>query len=173
MRTAALTIREAGLNDLQTVESLAQEIWPGTYGQIISADQLSYMLQLIYSQSSLQRQMLQEHHQFLIAELDGKPIGFADYSLYEPGIYKLHKIYVHASTQGKGVGKALIDHIIGKLSELKAHTLLLNVNRYNKARLFYEKLGFAVKKEEDIDIGNGYFMNDYVMKKELEIKNEK
>jgi ribosomal protein S18 acetylase RimI-like enzyme len=163
----SLTIREARLNDLVTVERLAHEIWPGTYGQIISSEQLSYMLQLIYSQPALQQQMLQEGHNFLIAELDGQPVGFADYSLYEPGVYKLHKIYVHAGTQGKGVGKALVDHIIGKLEPQNVHTLRLNVNRYNKARLFYEKLGFAIVREEDIDIGNGYYMIDYIMEKFL------
>jgi ribosomal protein S18 acetylase RimI-like enzyme len=46
-----------------------------------------------------------------------------------------------------------------------ATTLQLNVNRNNPAKIFYEKLGFAVLNEEDIDIGNGYFMNDYVMQK--------
>ena len=162
-----LTIREAGLNDLVTVEQLAHEIWPGTYGQILAAEQLSYMLQLIYSQPALQQQMQQQHHQFLMAELDDQPVGFADYSLIEPGVYKLHKLYVHASTQGKGVGKALIDHIIEKLLPQNVHTLRLNVNRYNKARQFYEKLGFVVIKEEDIDIGNGYFMIDFVMEKKL------
>ena len=74
---------------------------------------------------------------------------------------------MHTSTQGKGVGKTLIDHISGKLLQQKVHTLRLNVNRLNKARLFYEKLGFTVIKEEDVDIGNGYFMNDYVMEKKL------
>lgn len=163
----SLTIREAGLNDLVTVERLAREIWPGTYGHTHSPEQLSYMLQLIYSQPALKQQMMQEAHQFLIAELDGQPVGFADYSLYEPGVYKLHKIYVHASTQGKGVGKALLDYIIGKLLAQNVHTLRLHVNRYNKARQFYEKLGFAIAGEEDIDIGNGYFMNDYIMEKRL------
>ena len=32
---------------------------------------------------------------------------------------------------------------------------------------FYEKLGFSVVGEEDIDIGQGYFMNDFVMEKKL------
>ena len=32
---------------------------------------------------------------------------------------------------------------------------------------FYEKLGFQIIKEEDVDIGNGYFMNDYIMEKLL------
>jgi ribosomal protein S18 acetylase RimI-like enzyme len=164
-----MTIRTATINDLVTIEKLAYEIWPGAYGHILSADQLNYMLQLIYSQTSLQNQLLQQQHNFLIVEWDGEPVGFADYSEYAPGVYKLNKIYVHDSMQGKGVGKALIDHVIKKIT---AHTLRLNVNRHNKARNFYEKLGFVVTGEEDIDIGNGYFMNDYVMEKRLgEIRN--
>jgi ribosomal protein S18 acetylase RimI-like enzyme len=39
----------------------------------------------------------------------------------------------------------------------------LNVNRNNKALGFYQKFGFVILREEDIDIGNGYFMNDYIM----------
>jgi ribosomal protein S18 acetylase RimI-like enzyme len=37
------------------------------------------------------------------------------------------------------------------------------VNRHNRALHFYEKQGFKIIREEDIDIGSGYFMNDYVM----------
>jgi N-acetylglutamate synthase-like GNAT family acetyltransferase len=155
-----MNIRVATINDLPTIEKLAREIWPGTYGDILRPDQLDYMLQFIYSQTSLQNQMLQQQHNFLMVEWEGEPVGFADYSLYAPGVYKLHKIYVHGSMQGKGVGKTLIEYI---MNIVKGHTLRLNVNRHNKARYFYEKLGFVVTGEEDVDIGNGYFMNDYVM----------
>jgi hypothetical protein len=41
--------------------------------------------------------------------------------------------------------------------------VFLNVNKYNKAKFFYEKLGFTITKEEVIDIGNDYVMDDYVM----------
>ena len=97
----------------------------------------------------------------------GRPVGFASYSTIAPGVSKLHKIYVHQNTQGQGIGKQLIDHIISDLRSRSIHTLRLNVNRYNKARSFYEKLGFIVVKEEDIDIGSGYFMIDFVMEKKL------
>lgn len=48
---------------------------------------------------------------------------------------------------------------------MNATVLELNVNRQNKARIFYEKFGFVIVEEKDIPIGNGYFMNDYVMQK--------
>ncbi|WP_276482211.1 GNAT family N-acetyltransferase [Paraflavitalea pollutisoli] len=162
-----LIIRTADIDDIATIGFLAQQIWPGTYQEILTPAQLEYMMDLIYSPDSLQQQM-RNKHQFLIAELDEEPIGFASYSeLEEPGIYKLQKLYVHPKTQGKGIGKALVDFIIEQLPRPDASILRLNVNRYNKARQFYEKMGFVVTKEEDIDIGNQYYMNDYVMEKAI------
>jgi ribosomal protein S18 acetylase RimI-like enzyme len=162
-----VTIRNANVDDLTTVERLAREIWPETYGEILSQEQLDYMLDLIYNNALLRDQMLNQQHTFLMVELNGEPVAFAVFSAVEPGVCKLHKIYVHQKTQGQGIGKQLIDHIVGILQPLKFQTLRLNVNRQNKARFFYEKLGFVVTKEEDIDIGNGYFMVDYVMEKPL------
>ena len=57
----------------------------------------------------------------------------------------------------------MIDYIIRAIQPLGAKTLLLQVNRHNKAKQFYDKLGFKVLKMADFDIGRGYFMNDYVM----------
>ena len=45
--------------------------------------------------------------------------------------------------------------------------LTLNVNRFNKAIDFYLKNGFKIIKEENIEIGNGFLMEDYVMEKIL------
>ncbi len=162
-----VNIRNANIDDLIPIERLAREIWPGTYGDILSQEQLHYMLDLIYNQAVLRDQMLNQQHTFLMAELDGEPVAFAVFSTVEPGVCKLHKIYVHQKTQGRGIGKQLIDHIVGILQPLKFQILRLNVNRQNKARFFYEKLGFTIVKEEDIDIGKGYFMVDYIMEKSI------
>lgn len=163
-----LIIRTADVDDLATIGYLAQQIWPGTYQDILPPGQLQYMMDLIYSPDSLQQQMSRHKHHFLLVELDGEPVGFASYSaLKEPGVFKLHKLYVHPKTQGKGIGKTIIDFIVDQLPRPEATILRLNVNRYNKARQFYEKMGFIVTKEEDIDIGNNYFMNDYVMEKRI------
>lgn len=39
----------------------------------------------------------------------------------------------------------------------------LNVNRNNKALQFYEYMGMRKLREGDFPIGNGYYMNDYIM----------
>ena len=158
-----IIIREAGKNDIQTIHQLAHVIWPHAYKKILSQQQLHYMLELIYSELSLQKQF-DAGHNFLIAQENNTPIAFADYGLLKDDIYKLHKIYVLSNQQGKGIGKILIDHVIEKVKEQKANALVLNVNRNNKAKQVYEHLGFKVIGEEDIDIGEGYFMNDYIMR---------
>jgi diamine N-acetyltransferase len=163
-----VTIRHAGVEDINTIVFLAYQIWPETYGNLMSEEKLQYMLQLIYSPAALKNQMQQQAHTFLLAELDEKAAGFASFSkTSEEGIYKLHKIYVSTHIHGKGLGKALLNAVIEEIKFLHATTLILNVKRDNKAKTFYEKFEFRVIKEEDIDIGNGYFMNDYVMEKKV------
>jgi len=165
---SALSIRFADVHDINTIGFLAQQIWPETYKDILSAEQLSYMINMFYSPASLKNQMVDQRHKFILLEDEDNPVGFASYSLIKkPGIYKLHKIYVLTNQQGKGLGKTLLDFIVSDIKPQRATALQLNVNRNNKAKRFYERLGFTVIKEEDIDIGNNYFMNDYVMEKIL------
>jgi diamine N-acetyltransferase len=161
-------IKAAHKGDIATIEELARQIWPVTYGNILTNDQLNYMLDHFYNPAALENQMTGLKHHFIISTLNNTPVGFASWSLIDqPGIYKLHKLYVHTSTQGKGIGKKLVDYILEKLQAGGATALKLNVNRHNKARDFYEKLGFTIIGEEDVDIGNGVFQNDFVMEKKI------
>ena len=161
---ATLSIRMGDLDDINIIGFLAQQIWPKTYGAILPPEQLDYMLNLFYSPASLRRQMVEERQQFLILEEAEEPIGFAAWgALPEAGVFKLHKLYVLPGRQGKGLGKTMMRFIFEAIQPEGATRLRLNVNRYNKARQFYGKMGFVVVKEEDVPIGNNYFMNDYVM----------
>jgi GNAT superfamily N-acetyltransferase len=158
------SIRPAELEDINTIGFLAQQIWPDTYGKIISPEQMQYMINLFYSPASLRRQIVEDHHRFVIVEQDEEAIGFASWSeMAGPGLYKLHKLYVSPGIQGRGLGRAVLQFIYDTIRPEGATGLRLNVNRYNKARQFYERVGFSVIGEEDVDIGNGYFMNDYIM----------
>ena len=161
-----LNIRKAILSDIPLIRELTFKVWPQTYAAIISKEQIDFMLQMMYSETSLQQQM-NEGCRFIIVYDEAEPVGFASYQETEPAIFKLHKIYVLPSQQGKGTGRFVIDHIISEIRQQGATALQLQVNRNNKARDFYEKIGFAVILEADFDIGNGYFMNDYVMEKKL------
>jgi len=127
------------------------------------------MLELIYSKDALTGQIENLHHSFILIYENEQAVGFASYSPKEPGlpVFRLHKLYVLPTQQGKGTGKALLNYILDEIKQAGATILELNVKRDNPAIDFYKKQGFKIAKEVDIDIGNGYFMRDYIMEKEI------
>ena len=160
-------IKKAEIDDIALIRELTFRVWPQTYASILSQEQIDYMLEMMYSESSLKNQMTEDGCQFIIVYENGNPVGFASYSKEKAQIWKLNKIYVLQNQQGKGTGKYVINHIIEEIKKQNATSLYLQVNRYNNAKTFYEKLGFAEIDFINLDIGNGYFMNDYVMEKKL------
>ena len=149
-----LKILTASVEDIPLIRQLTFAVWPQTYSPIISQQQVDYMLEMMYSESSL-RQQMEEGTQFILVYEENEPVGFAACQKIEPTIWKLHKIYILATQQGKGTGKFLMDHIIKEVQQQGAQVLQLQVNRNNKAKSFYEKIGFKVIEEADFDIGNG------------------
>lgn len=160
-------IHKATTADIPLVRELTYKVWPQTYAGLLSQEQIDYMLDMMYSPSSLEKQM-NDGAQFIFVYEEKEPVGFASYQEIKPGIYKLHKIYVLPSQQGKGTGRFVIDHIIDEIKQRKAKALQLQVNRNNKAKSFYERLGFTAIEEIKLDIGNGYFMDDYIMEKKFD-----
>src|SRR6202012_6073307 len=162
------SIRQATINDLEIIRQIAEDTWWATYSPILEKEQISFMLGEIYSVEKISSQLKNNTQTYLLLIEGNKRVAFAAYSPREedPAIYKLHKLYCLPETQGKGYGKILINEVAGKTLEAGKHTLDLNVNRHNKAKSFYEKMGFEVAYEEDIPIGT-YWMNDYVMRKGL------
>lgn len=163
-----IVLRKAKEADIQIITDLAERIWPQTYSDYISEEQLRYMLDLMYGKAELLSQLQKGYH-FIIADGGKEDVGFACLSLTEPetATYKLHKLYVLPEMHGKGVGKILINEVKNIAVRRGGKFLQLNVNRNNKAADFYKKIGFYIKETVDVNIGNGFFMNDYVM--ELEI----
>jgi diamine N-acetyltransferase len=162
-----LVIRKADKTDINVISILAHAVWPDAYGSILTEAQIKYMLDLFYAHESLEKQF-DEKHIFLIALMNAETVGFASYShANKAGVYKVHKLYVHPMLHGKGIGRKLLDKIISDVSQLGAKAIQLDVNRHNRAKSFYEKYGFTVVDEKDTAIGEGYFMNDYVMEKQI------
>ena len=159
MKLTALKIEQ-----LPIVIDLTKKIWPVAYGEILSKAQLDYMIDKFYNETAL-RELIQKGHVFYLAQDDnGKDVGFVSYEINsEPNKTKIHKIYVLPETQGTGLGRQFFELVKEKAIENQQNAIFLNVNKYNNAIHFYTKLGFTKVKDEVIDIGNGYVMDDYVM----------
>jgi len=162
MAASILEIRSAVFSDISTIQDIANATWPITYGNILSNRQLVYMLDLFYSNESLERQMFQGS-KFIIAEKGDESVGFASFVERENGVYKLDKLYVLPTIQKIGAGKQLLQEVIKRVLELGGKEIQLQVNRKNNAVGFYAKMGFEILRQEDFSIGNGFYMKDYIM----------
>lgn len=171
-----MEIRQGSVKDIETIRHLACLTWPAAYANILSAGQLSYMLDKMYSPKTLAAQITEEGHQFFLAISNNKPVGFADISKTDyhipalnpqPAVWKLHKLYVLPSQQKTGTGRQLLQHTIQTVKVNNGNYLILNVNRNNPAYHYYEKNGFEIIETGDFDIGEGFYMNDHIMGKAL------
>ncbi|MDR7210334.1 GNAT family N-acetyltransferase [Flavobacterium piscis] len=164
-----ITILEATVEDIKTIQKIAYTTWPITYGKILSPAQLDYMLDLIYSDETLTCQFEKKEQLFYLVLDTNSTLGFIgiEHNYKGDAVTRIHKIYLLPETQGKGIGKKVIEEVERLALENHSEVLSLNVNRFNLALNFYKKTGFEVIEEVDVEIGNGYLMEDYVMEKRL------
>ena len=162
-------IYRANIEDIPAIQKIAETTWWPTYEPIVGAEQVRYMLDRFYSAAIMSQQIAAKEQTYIILAENGIPVGFAAYSprAEDPDIYKLHKLYCLPETQGKGYGKMLLQYVEQAVIDAGKHILELNVNRHNNALSFYKKMGFSNAYDEDIEIGNGFYMNDHVLRKQL------
>ena len=153
--------------DVPVIHRLAHEVWWPTYGGYIARDQISLMLELIYSESALQKQ-IESGQRFTLAVRGHDAVGFVGFQPKpaQPEVMRIEKLYVSQSEQGKGTGKRLIDHVAQTALAGGYACLELNVNRSNPATKFYDRQGFVITNTVDTPY-HGYVLNDYVMQKAL------
>lgn len=165
-----IKIVQASNDLLPEIQKIAYHTWPKTFAGILSSEQIDYMLKWMYDLKSLETQLKEKNHIFLLAEKNGKYLGFASYETNHEGTdkTKIHKIYILPEAQGKGVGKKLIQFMEKAALENGNKILFLNVNKFNQGAIdFYCRIGFYEAFKEVIDIGNGFIMDDVVMELKL------
>ena len=160
--------RKATKSDIELIRRLALSAFPATYAEILSPEQLEYMLDWMYSPKSLEAQF-DGGHVFYIGYCDGEPYGYVSVRPEGEDLFHLEKIYILKEFQGRGLGGFLFETAKRHIKNIhpapcKMH---LNVNRNNRALGFYKKMGMEIAQSGDFPIGNGYYMNDYIMELKL------
>lgn len=164
-----LSIRPASEEDCGLIRRMAEEVFPATYRDILTPAQLDYMMEWMYSDESL-REQFRAGHVWFIASSDGEPCGYLSVERQGEELFHLQKIYVLPRFQGHGVGELLFRRAVEHVRSVHAgpSRMELNVNRNNPALRFYERMGMRRLREGDFPIGDGYYMNDYIMGLEIE-----
>jgi ribosomal protein S18 acetylase RimI-like enzyme len=160
-----MQIRIASQEDIPAIKKIAEKTWHVAYQSLLEEEQITFMLEEMYSTEALERQF-KEGDVFLVAQAELEVLGFCSYRNEGPEIVRIPKLYVLPRAQKKGVGKQLIAAVATNAKKLGAKILELNVKRDNPSLHFYLNLGFEVHKEEDISY-HQYVLKDYVMRKTL------
>lgn len=168
------TIRQATLSDIPAIRTMADVAFRHTYRSILTPQQMEYMMEWMYSEASLHEQMEHLGHRFYILSEDADDVGYVSFNIEEDDdhriLFHLQKIYLLPEHQGKGFGAQLLRHAEARMKDLagtKSARYELNVNRSNSAVAFYEHMGLHKDREGDFPIGGGFYMNDYIMAKDL------
>ena len=160
-----LTIRRAVETDCGLIRSLADEVFPATYREIITSSQMDYMMKWMYAPEVLRREM-RTGVAWFIASSDGEPCGYLSVQQEAEELFHLQKIYVLPGFQGLHIGSFLFRHAISYIRSIHPEPCLmrLNVNRDNtRAVEFYQRMGMRTLERGDFHIGHGYYMTDYIM----------
>lgn len=155
-------------SDVGLISRLGHKIFSETYEDILSEEQIEYMLEMMYSTYSIRRQM-QNNNSFYIVYSEGEAVGYIAIEDKGEGAFHLQKLYLRSDMHGKNIGREMINKVYEHAKDLYPNgaTITLNVNRNNPTLDFYKKMGWEIIEKGDFDLGSGFFANDYIMKIEV------
>jgi GNAT superfamily N-acetyltransferase len=155
-----LQLRSVTPADIPTLAALARRIWHAHYPSIISRAQIDYMLADRYSAEAIAARLLLPNGLYQLAFWQGEPAGFLA-ATREADHCFIHQCYVDTEMHGHGIGTALMQQAFDFAD---GQPLRLQVNRLNiKAINFYFRHGFTIERINELEIGDGFAMCDFIM----------
>ena len=106
------TIRKATSDDCKLINELANQVFPATYKEILSTEQLDYMMEWMYAPENIRKQMEEEGHVYFIAYQGDEPCGYVSVQPQDADVFHLQKIYVLPGFPGAHLGNKLFDHAV-------------------------------------------------------------
>lgn len=150
---------------IREMSAMAEEIVREHFDPIIGKEQNDYMIAMFQTPEAIRGQ-LEHGYRYYFAVNEGRNIGFLAFYPKSDVMY-LSKFYLYRSERGRGYSRQMLDFVRQNAEAEGLKAIELNVNRFNMAVQVYEKLGFHVIRTEKNDIGNGYYMDDYVFRLDL------
>ncbi|MFI3292629.1 MAG: dihydrofolate reductase [Rikenellaceae bacterium] len=164
-------IREASRQDIELLHTMAEESFRNTYKDIVSSEQMEFMMDMMYSIPNLHKQFDEGHIYYIMYNRAGENIGYGSIEPHGEARYHLQKLYLATPYKGKGYGAILFGHLLREIKRLCGGVpcrVELNVNKHNIATQFYFRQGMKIGESGDFIIeGTDFIRPDYILYKEL------
>ena len=165
--TAAISIRPADARDIPLLRALADRIWHASYPGMITLEQIRYMLQWMYGEQRIAEELARGVCWEIVETTE--PVGYLAHERDAACAVHLHKLYLDHPLQGRGIGQAMLQHVIARARQGGATHIELRVNRGNtRALAAYARAGFRIERSLVADIGGGFVMDDHVLRLDLQ-----
>ena len=155
---------------IDTLTAIAKKVWHETFDPILEPGQTDYMIDKFQSDHAVKEQMAHQNYRYYLAKLNGEYAGFVGFAPRYEGKEEMYlsKVYLLSECRGHGVVRKLFDLVEEEAQKEGLHKIRLTVNKYNThAYKVYEHYGYENVESVKADIGSGYYMDDYVMVKQV------
>lgn len=147
--TDTISLKPIASRDCETLFKLMQEIYPPAYSNFWT-DAGSWYVNSQYSETNILKELNNTKAAYYFVLYNDEIIGNFKFIWNEnlAGLafekqVKLHRLYLHQKTQGKGIGKSLLAWLTQKAKIKKYEVIWLDaMNEQPQAFEFYKKLGY-------------------------------
>lgn len=153
-------------SETKIAAKLAHKIWNQHYIPLIGKAQVDYMVEKFQSVEAISEQ-IEKRYEYFLSYHKELPRGYlALVTNEEEKKMMISKIYIDAEFRGLNLGTELLNFAVQEAKNKGCKILWLTVNKNNFNSIkWYEKRGFEIKEKIEMDIGNGFVMDDYIMEK--------
>ena len=158
----SITIKRVDRDNVDKLAEVANGIWHEYFTPLLGIEQVEYMVDKFQSVKGITNQ-LDNGYEYYFALSDNEVAGYFGVQPQDESLF-LSKLYLKKEFRGKGVATKMLENIKQIAKNYSKDKITLTVNRYNHHTIeVYKHFGFDIIKEQKADIGNGFYMDDYVM----------
>lgn len=155
------------VTNIRDLAQLTAEIWHEYWVEILSPEQIDYMVEKFQSEQAIKKQIAEEHYTYFYIVQDNNIAGYIGLSKKEDHLF-LSKLYIKKDFRHQGIGTQVFEFIKDFTLKNNYKRIILTVNKYNTNTIkAYNKWGFKEIDSVVTDIGNGFVMDDYIMEYSL------
>lgn len=144
-----IQLKEILNSDSESLFNLMKEVYPAAYSHFWK-DGGEWYVQSQYSEKNILKELLEENTDYYFVIYKGEIIGNFRIiwnneleGLENKKSVKLHRIYLHSKTQGKGVGKSLLNWLEKEAIKKQYELIWLDaMDEQPQAFEFYKKKGY-------------------------------
>lgn len=159
-----LEIKAGCENDWQMLQRISIETFTTTYRHLNTPENFNQYVASAFNEGQLKLELQNPYSHFYFAYENGAMIGYLKLNEYtaqtEPqgdDALEIERIYLYKNKQGKGYGKAMVDHCVQVAREKGKSYLWLGVWEKNPSAIaFYRKMGFAAFGRHIFTIGEDH-----------------